>query len=83
MVAKASRPHFVLPGRVVPDFGPFGCTSVCTEDFVFGFYLWYLLKVLLTWNQAGLRVVTATSLPPSMLVGVLVHVSGIGVAQIL
>ena len=27
VVAVASRPHFVLPGRVVPDFGPFGCTS--------------------------------------------------------
>ena len=24
-------------------------------------YLWYLLKVLITWNQAGLRVVTATT----------------------
>ena len=51
---------FRTPQRVVPDFGPFGCTSVYTEDLCW-VYLWYLLKVLITWNQAGLRVVTATT----------------------
>ena len=59
-VAVASRPYFVLPRKVAPAFGPFGCTSVCSEVF-FWVCVWCRLKVLITWNQAGLRVVTATT----------------------